>query len=196
MTKTRAARLPAAGLLLMGGRSRRLGQDKAMLPWPPGESGRLWEHQWATLNQLADPVWRAVAFGTSPGPDLLVDPEPWPGPLPAIAEALQLTPDWLIVLAVDLPLAGASLFHYLWSRRTAEAALVVPVAAGRRQPLAALWHRSALTAAKAALAAGDRRVLAALTGTRVVEVPLGAGEADWVRNINTPEDWDGLYNGR
>lgn len=87
------------GLVLAGGRSSRMGQDKAQLRW---QGRSLLEHQIALLRAAgAREVWIS---GGQQRPDAM--PDRWPdlGPLGGLASAAEALPDgWLLLLAVDMP---------------------------------------------------------------------------------------------
>src|SRR5438552_4706439 len=92
-------------VLLAGGKSRRMGRDKATIEW----RGRpLWEWQIEKLRALcvekivlstqSDVPWRP------PDVELLPDIPPSRGPLSGLAAALASTEaDQLLALAVDMP---------------------------------------------------------------------------------------------
>jgi molybdopterin-guanine dinucleotide biosynthesis protein A len=115
---------PFTALLLAGGRSTRMGRDKALLPHPV--SGRpLLEHQAALLRGLpgcaelllSAPAERGYLLdGPLAGARLVADPAPDCGPLGGLAAGLAAaTTPRLLVLAVDLPfVTPAYLAALLW----------------------------------------------------------------------------------
>jgi molybdopterin-guanine dinucleotide biosynthesis protein A len=105
----------------------------------------------------------------------VADTLPGAGPLAGIAAGLESARhDLVAVIAVDMPAASPAVLALLAGLWRGEAA-VVPVVAGRWEPLHAVWARSAAPGIVASLQAGERRVMGALTtlGTRLV------GEAEW-----------------
>lgn len=118
-------------LLLTGGRSSRLGQDKA----GTAVLGRtLLERAQQTVAEV-DPTGRLSILG----------PEYGGGPAAAVVAALShCESDVIGVLAVDMPMAGSALGSVLQALDD-EADGWIPVAEdGRRQWLCALYRRSAL----------------------------------------------------
>ena len=110
-----------SGFVLAGGRSSRLGRDKALLPWPPnataeGNSQTLLQHSIARLQRVCATVSICANRDDLPfAGTILPDALPGSGPLGGIVAALETsTTDWNLVLAVDLPFlpsggaAGAS----------------------------------------------------------------------------------------
>lgn len=180
------------GAVLCGGRSRRMGTDKALLV----VDGRpLAATVAAALRGAgADPVLavggdaEALArLGLRP----VADRHPGEGPLGGILTALAQAgdDDLVVVLACDLPGVRAAGVRRVAGilRAHPDAAVAVPVVDDRREPLLAAWRPSIATAPlEAAFEAGERAVHRAIGALRVVEVHgLDPAEA---RNANRPAD--------
>lgn len=179
-----------AGLLLTGGSSRRLGRDKASLV-VGGE--RLADRAARVLGAELDPV---IEIG--PGYSRLVavrEQPPGAGPLAAlVAGAIELTRrDHLgptMLFAVDLAFVDPPLLAFLAAYPGD--GVVVPVAAGRRQPCCARYGPAALDTAARLVEQGERSLTALLAATDVVEVQ----EHEWrtvapahaLEDLDTPED--------
>ncbi|HWB72229.1 MAG TPA: molybdenum cofactor guanylyltransferase [Egibacteraceae bacterium] len=184
------------GLLLAGGRSTRMGRDKALLDWTgeplaarvtrvlaslcaevvvaSGDGRRL---GWLGLPQVADAAARA-------------------GPLGGLVAGLERAAHPLVaVVAVDMPHASAPVLRLLAERWEGEPA-VVARADGRLQPLHAVWAGAAAPALRARLAAGHYSVgeAARALGAQVGE-PGQWAPADpsgrFARNLNRPDDLPG-----
>jgi molybdopterin-guanine dinucleotide biosynthesis protein A len=180
---------PTAGLLLTGGRSRRLGVDKATLVLD-GES--LADRLARVLTAVCDEAWE-VGPGCSTLPAVHEDPA-GEGPLAAfVAGAAQLggaRP--VVMLAVDLPFVDVALVEWL-AAHPAPAA-VVPIVDDVPQTLCARYGIDALDAATRLLASGERSLRAL---ARVIDVHF-ATEAEWSHvasprtfaDVDTPEDAD------
>lgn len=146
-------RPPFRAVILAGGRSARMGRDKARLEL----HGRpLLTRQVALARSLA-PVEELVSGRTDTdysdfGCPVLHDRVPDASPLAGIAPALEAArAPQVLVLAVDLPqLAPAVLERILAA--AGENRGVVPRVAGRLEPLATLYARSAAALAGAQLA--------------------------------------------
>ncbi|MGH9183789.1 MAG: molybdenum cofactor guanylyltransferase [Acidimicrobiales bacterium] len=187
------------GAVLTGGRSRRMGRDKAQVI----VAGR------ALVTVAADALWGAGAdpvlavggdgavlgrLGLVPVPDA----HPGAGPLGGLLSALAAAPgEVVVVLACDLPAVTAEGVRRVVDAldRAPEAAAAVPVAAGRRHALHAAWRRSsALPAVRAVLAAGERALHGALDA--MVTVPVGGLDPAWLADVDTPADLANLRLGR
>lgn len=185
----------AAGLLLAGGRSQRMGRDKAGLDW----HGRpLGEHQAATLAATGawplllscrpDQPWTPVGFTR-------IADQAEQGALGAFVGALASTERPVVtVLAVDLPLATAALLQKFTGLAREAGVSVVPVHEVGYEPFAAAWHRTALPALQTARSAGHslQSVCAALQAAGLLQpYPLLTEESKLLANLNTPEDLAG-----
>ena len=130
-----AAESPVAGMVLTGGRSRRMGRDKCAIVL----DGRTLLQR--VVDALDGAVDELLVVGSPGRPPLevrstrplraLADPEPHGGPLVGIATGLAATtaPVTLIV-ACDLPYLAPPLLRLLAARAGAGAQLVVPLRGG------------------------------------------------------------------
>lgn len=176
------------GLVLAGGDSRRMGQDKGLLTHPAG--GTWVEHARRTLLAAGcATVWisRPCGYG-NPSPDDLVDLRPQEGPLAGIERGLNATSaDYLAVLASDLVGAGPALFSYLAPHLSAGTLCVLPVWHEDAQPLAGYWSPRLLSDLERFRRGGDHRVRSFLAGHPVRWIPVP--QQKWIANINTLEEW-------
>lgn len=145
--------------VLAGGGSTRMGRDKASLE----VAGRtLIEHMLIKLHSLNLPVRVAGARVDLTGfAEVTHDAYPGCGPLAGIEAALRAThAPRNLCIAIDLLLLPPPLLHYLLQRaELTGAAATIPCAAGRPQPLCAVYRRELLPVLSAALAAGDFKVM-------------------------------------
>ena len=147
-----------AAALIAGGRSRRMGTDKALLmvTWQ-AQKMPLWKRQLAVLGELKP---NQLMLSGPPRAGSPVNPvsDRWTcaGPLAGIATCLDLCMhEFLLVLAVDLPRMESGCLSQLLLR-SANGRGVVPVRLGRYEPLAAVYPKKAFATAVARL---DRREL-------------------------------------
>lgn len=179
---------PWTAVILTGGRSSRLGSDKAA----SAVGGR------PLLQRVASAIpadVELVVCGPLPPFDLgrpfalLREDPPGGGPVAGVAAALpQVTTDVVVLLATDLPFLG-SLPADLVQRLGDGEALVAVDATGREQPLLAAYRTDALRRAVDDLGevsgASMRRLLG---GLRVDRYRPGAATVDPALDVDTPAD--------
>lgn len=176
-----------AGFVLAGGASRRMGRDKALLPY---RGTTLLEHVARLVAQAAgsvaligDPRYGALSYPVYP------DRLPGCGPLGGIYTALSISPAaWNLVVACDMPNLSAGLLRRLLETAAGQAAncLMAAGPAGRPEPLCAVYHRRCLPVLASALR--DKRFkmkeLVAELGAGTLSVDPAA-----LANVNTPGEW-------
>ncbi len=96
-----------SGVLLAGGRSQRMGRNKALLAVDGAGGQTLWEHALAQLSDCCEQVFLLGSFAGLPenlACTHIVDAEPFAGPLAALANP-QWKPQtpWLLLIPVDMP---------------------------------------------------------------------------------------------
>ncbi|MEB3165565.1 MAG: molybdenum cofactor guanylyltransferase [Cyanobacteriota bacterium] len=212
MTDTGSA-LPLRICLLSGGESRRMGQDKALLPHPEG--GCWLERTLRLLARLDAPVTllsrhprhlaiarqlqeaeghRTTGEGAVPAPrraaiHAIGEPAPWEGPLLALHRLMQLHPDRRLLLCpVDMPSLSPEVLRQLLEAAAADPTGIHLAHDGRRrQPLLGIYPSSGTIRALLAstIAGGERRLQGWLAGQPCREVRL---DAERIRNHNRPED--------
>lgn len=176
-------RRSATAIVLVGGRSERMGRDKARLVIDEQVLlqtvlDRLRPH-FAELLISARGVEDYAGFGVPVVPDR----EPGGGPLVGIVSALAAARyDDCFVCAVDNPEVDVDLVaRLLRAARTAD--IVVPRTAAGSEPLFAVYRRSILSVAASLLAAGERRPSALFHCCRTRWVDLEPGAV--ILNLNT-----------
>lgn len=184
---------PLSGLVLAGGASTRMGEDKALIVF---EGRALIQRVAERLARAADPV--LVASGrpgrlASIGFPEVADFAPGCGPLGGLVAGLLASPHQLTaVVAVDMPYASSELLAFLASLHQDEDA-VAPVGETGTEPLHAVYSRSALPKMREALLQrqyGLRRLLSQLRVRQVVAPEWAHLEVDprFAFNINRPGD--------
>ena len=186
---------PVTAFVLAGGKSSRMGQDKAFLQL----GGCSLLARTLELARKVTPnsciVGSAAKFAVFA--PVVEDLYPECGPLAGIHAALTRTStDLNLVLAVDLPFLEASFLNYLICQgHETSAAAVVPRAGGSLQPLCAVYRRRFAEIAERSLRAGRNKIdpLFAEVQARVIE-PAELQRSGFMetmfRNLNTPNDWD------
>lgn len=182
--------LNRAGWVLVGGRSRRMGTDKALvevagLPLAVRVAAQI-TPVCGVVSLVGDPA-RYGALGFPVVPDRF----PGEGPLAGIEAALRTSSaDWNLVVACDMPQLDAPMLEALFMG--GGDCNVATYADGRFEPLCGVYHRRCHAAILAAIEAGVRRVKDVLPalGLRYVRVDGPA-----IPNLNTPADVARYQNG-
>ena len=177
-----------SAVLLAGGKSTRMGRDKALLDFA-GQP--LWQRQLETLRRLS-PERLMVSGPPRDGCDTIADEIENAGPLAGVAAALRKCASLhLVVLAVDLPLVTTDFLRSLLARCSDEKG-VVPLGPEFFEPLAAVYPSACAVPAAAALRRGDfsmqHFVQAAITANLLAPRKLSSAEAELFANLNTPAD--------
>ncbi len=178
------------GLVLAGGKGKRLGRDKGLIKWQ-GKEQRY--HIADILKAQCEQVFiscRAeqqaeIPEGYQPLPDTFLDLGPYGG----ILSALRAQPDhaWLVV-ACDLPLLDADTIQFLIEHRNREtiATTFESPHDGLPEPLITIWEPESYPVLLSFLAkqySCPRKVLIN-SETTILKAP----NPDALMNVNTPED--------
>ena len=185
------------GFILVGGASRRMGQDKAQLRL--GSESML-ERLAARLSEVTSSVMlvgNPQTYGEHRLPNVPDIHEKW-GALGGIHAALSAAKtDWIVVIACDLPFVTRELFERLKSFADESVDSVVPMQPdGRPQPVCALYRREAcLPEIERLVSAGEHTPRALLTNVRTRYVQFTdlsdlPGAENFFLNLNTPEDFE------
>jgi molybdopterin-guanine dinucleotide biosynthesis protein A len=196
--------MDAEGWVLAGGRSLRMGQDKAAVVL----AGRPLLQR--MLDKLESLHMRARVAGLrAPVPgvtaEVLSDAHPDCGPLSGMETALTKSEAPLVlIVGVDLPLLETDFLAWMLRRASTTGAMAtVPRAGGKPQPLCAVYRRELLDGVTDALEKGDYKIMAAvewaIRGDRLdcFDVERVAATGAWrssrathwqFMNCNTPEE--------
>jgi molybdenum cofactor guanylyltransferase len=186
----------STAFILAGGRSSRMGFDKAFLRLG---RGTLLEHLIAKAKEVCETValvgdkQRLRPYGW-----VIEDEFPGQGPLAGIQAALQSSSaqELNLFLAVDIPKVSTAFLKYLLKTASSSPACVtVPYSNGFPQPLCAVYRTEFGPVAEAALRAGHNKI-----DTLFKQVPIQRIEESELTelgfppsifdNVNTPEDWE------
>lgn len=181
--------------ILAGGKSSRMGQDKAFLEI---DGQTLLERAIANTRDLTQNmmiVGSRAKFATF-GP-VVEDVFPERGPLGAIHAALAASmTEFNFMLAVDMPFVQEAFLRWLIGEaRKSGTVVTVLRAAGNLQPLCGVYRKSFGEIALRSLEAGENKIdrLFSSVPTRVIEEEelVSAGfSAAMFRNVNTREEWE------
>ena len=195
--RTEMKEKPWAGtalLIVAGGESSRMGSDKRWLEVGGmgllertlakaeaenfGEIILCVEEDLTELRDLAEKYGARLSF----------DRVRHKGPMAGLAGGLaSINKEWALAVSSDMPFLDFGIQHPLQERCVPEVKAVLPVVQGRRQPLAAFYHKSLADCFAKSLAQGQRRLHSLLEQVSHTEVKLETSEAVFF-NVNTPAD--------
>ena len=206
------------GFVLAGGRSSRMGQDKALLDVGGRSLVEIALDKLRNIGVAAPRIAGARTDLSSLAP-VVPDLHPGCGPLSGIEAALAASSQPLnLFLPVDMPLLPARFLHWMLLRAEITGALVtVPRINGQPQPLCAVYHRDLLRPITASLLAGNYKVMPVVSAAAdqsqsqslTVDVfdteRLASTDSElpgfsplplyrWFHNCNLPEDMAGVGN--
>jgi molybdopterin-guanine dinucleotide biosynthesis protein A len=185
--------MSVSAAVMAGGRSRRMGRDKAWLD--VGDGRPIVQRVLDVLSEVADEVIIVAndeRFRTL-GPRVVPDRFPDGGALGGIATGIgAATHDRVIVAACDMPFLRSEVFRLLIGRADG-VDVVVPRVAGEYETLHALYTKACLAPIERALAAGRMRVISFFDEVRVraIDEPELRGADPELRsftNVNTPQE--------
>lgn len=185
-----------AALILAGGKSSRMGKDKALIEW---EGKPFLTH----ICEVAACCCSSVYVLTS-WPDRYRDivskqvqflPESSPigqGPLVALRDGLtQVDAEWVLLLACDLPQLQPDILQS-WMGQLSEVSestlAVVPRQESGWEPLCGFYRRTALTALRDFIQKGGRSFQTWLSQVPVYPLSVKSTMAPMLFNCNTPQD--------
>jgi molybdopterin-guanine dinucleotide biosynthesis protein A len=181
-----------AAFILAGGKSSRMGTDKAFVVL---NGQTLLERALELARSVTSNVYivgspeKFAAFAP-----VVEDAFPECGPLAGIHAALRASSAQVnLILAVDVPFASAELLRYLLARARESAAVAFVPKAGGWQPLCAVYRREFSEVAEPALRDGRYKITTLFDSVETETIDQQELEAagfsgEMFRNLNTPAD--------
>ncbi|WDF51404.1 molybdenum cofactor guanylyltransferase [Paenibacillus sp. KACC 21273] len=148
------------GIILAGGQSSRMGQNKALLTIA---DHTIIERVAKALQPVVSSLWVAgnhTADYSFLNIRSVPDHFPGQGPLAGLHAALsQIRSEWYVVSACDIPFASTALMQHLIEHTDIKGIqAIIPMQAGRIHPLYAVYHHSVLPSLQLALEHNQLRV--------------------------------------
>ena len=181
---TPSASTPVTVIILAGGKSSRMGTDKALLEFR-GQS--LLRRQFDTASRVAGPADDVRVCGNGHGLPCWLDDEPGAGPLSGITTALSRTQvgSRLVILPVDMPLLDVTLLEKL---KNASGDEIVTRFRDYEMPFA-LYNGPLVLALCQRLARSNESLRTFFSCLSVRELEVADGDRFRFLNANTREDW-------
>ncbi len=188
----------ATGVILAGGRSRRMGENKALL-----ELGgrRIVDRVFEALAGVVDGIVVVRAadpwiddIAATRGAPVVTDRYPGAGSLGGIYTGLEAAGDTSLVVACDMPFLNQRLLADLIAL-AAGADVAVPIVAGKHETLHAVYQPACLAPIRARIAAGKYKIVDFFGQVQVRSLPeteVRERDPDLLSsfNVNTPEDYE------
>lgn len=204
--------LPIAALILAGGASSRMGQDKSLMLW---RGVPLLQRVIDVAAQCCEDVYLLTprtelyqahlqqysqASASSPANlqtnlpakyHWLPETVPLQGPLVALSQGLGKIPaEWVLVLACDLPLLDEKIL-YQWRSQLPHLASSILALVPHHQywhPLCGFYRPQALSNLEKFLSQGGKSFQSWLSSIPAQKIPLGTAELKMLWNCNFPAD--------
>jgi len=175
-------------VIFAGGRSRRMGEDKALLPF--GNFPTLTQYQYERLKKYFGTVYivtKDAKFDFNA--PLIFDTNKESSPLIGLISAFEsLDAKEIFVLSVDAPFITEEIIDTLLKADTSlHYDAVVASHHGRMQPLCALYRDTIIPAAQKALMERNHKMKSLLQQSRTLALPFE--EQNAFLNLNHPQEY-------
>lgn len=196
---------PLNAIILAGGKSSRMGQDKALLSWQNVSFlQRIVDitESFCVQTYIVTPWPERYQNITGSSVQFLSEDPPDQGSLVAFSQGLQKIPpqqatDWILLLACDLPYLEPNILNN-WCLQLpsmdSDILAVVPQNQGYWEPLCAFYRSSIQTQIDDYLQTGKRSFQELLQQIPVHKNPVDDRIKKMFFNCNTPEDLSSLGN--
>lgn len=191
-----------AAIVLAGGRSRRMGTDKAALDLAgrpmlttivdvaAQRCGRVY-----VVAAESSSAFQALHEQTRDAVRWITDERRGTGPLGGLAAGLAAAAtdgyDLAFVCATDMPLIGTGLIDELLGAVTPATDAVIAQDATRDHPLAGVYRSAVHSTLTDLVVSGERRLTAAAEA--IDSRRIAVSDPDWLLNVNAPEDMHRLH---
>ena len=174
-------------VVFAGGKSSRMGRDKALLPFGGEES--LAAYQYKKLGTLFERVYLSTKESKfSFDAPLIYDITPESSPLVALISAFEtLKCDELFVLGVDIPFVEEEIIRRLYMHRDVTLDAVVAQTPQGLQPLCGFYRNTILPKARTNLHQDIHKLQHLLR--QADTLALSVGDEAAFRNLNTPMEY-------
>jgi len=174
-------------VLFAGGKSSRMGRDKALLPF--ANAPTLSAYQYKRLQDLFEKVYLSAKENKFDFPaQLISDTYTESSPLVGIASVFEtLDEEEVFILSVDAPFVEETVINALMEEKGGADAVIAKSKSGR-QPLCGIYKRTVLPFARENIAADDHKIENLL---KKVHTKFVAFEDDsFFLNLNHPHEYE------
>ena len=178
----------STAVIMAGGKSSRMQQDKALLPF--GNFSTLAEFQYGRLEKFFSQVYIAAKSNKFDFEvNIIEDNYEISSPLVALISIFEtLEVNEVFVLSVDSPFVSEEVIRELYTHQNDEADIIIAESYRGLEPLCAIYRRSFLTTAYDALTMNNHRLQALFERLRVISVKIE--DKDSFLNLNYPLEYE------
>lgn len=178
-------------IIFAGGKSSRMGRDKALLPF--GNYSTLAEYQYQRLSKIFDKVYISAKsnkfdFELNIIEDCYEESSPLVG-IVSVFETLEI--DELFVLSVDAPFVDRDTIDRLYGEAHSSKDIIVASSPHGVEPLCAIYRETILPKAKEFIEQNNHRLQALLRSVDTQTVEFN--REDIFMNLNYLEDYNRAY---
>lgn len=179
-------------VIFAGGKSSRMGKDKALLPF--SNHTTLASYQYARLSKLFKKVYVSVKSNKFDfDVNIIEDKYNNSSPLVALVSIFEtLDEDEIFILSVDSPFVGSDIIEKLYVESKEKSVCIVARSAYGLEPLCGIYRRSILEKAKEALLQNNHRLVYLLKEVGAQEVFID--EKKSFLNLNHPFEYEEALN--
>ncbi len=176
--------------ILAGGKSNRMGKDKALLPFK--EFASMSEFQYRKLEKLFSNVYicaKEEKFGFDA--HIIKDIYPIHSPLAGLISIFEtLDANAVFILSVDAPFVDKAIIKEIidQAQKSSEYDALIALSPSGLEPLCGVYRRSILPLAKELFGKDIHKLNHLLKLSKIKEIAFG--EQDKFLNLNTPQDYE------
>jgi len=178
---------PLYSLLLIGGKSTRMGSDKSLLDYYGQPQ---WLHNLSLFEGLVEKIFISVRKGQIIDfPNIIEDKQLGLGPFGAILSAMETFPDKaFLVFAVDIPFLNQTNLKKLVENRSIDYNAIAFKSKFKNypEPLACIWEPKMLPILQNSFLKENYKLTNILKNTNVLTIEV---DDYLIQNINTPEEY-------
>ncbi len=184
-----------SAVIFAGGRSSRMGQDKALLPF--GGYDTLSEYQYEHLKKYFGHVYISAKGDKFPfEAGIIEDMYNDSSPMVALASSLEsVGANEIFILSVDMPLVDKKLISKLYEKYEADENIEIVISASSNglEPLCGIYSKKVMDRTKSLIAQGKHRMTDLLDICSTDTIKCDRDEV--FANLNTPDDYRKYHKG-
>lgn len=183
-----------SGFVLAGGKSQRMGTDKALLDF---QGKPLFHHMVSLIRPFCGEVFISGQNQNYVIADLRLIPDLYTncGPIAGIYSSLRhSSTEWNLLVSVDVPFVNQELFQFLISN-IGDFDCIIPEHQNGKEPLVGLYRKCMAPIAKEMIEKGEYKLTTLLSGVNTLYLDCNFLIEKYPRlflNINRPEDYQSI----